>query len=101
MIIGDGCCFVWIGPAAASSSSPLGSLCVATMTKYDTLPVSSVLLRDAAEDDLGQSLAHRLAKKTGRQVFASCSLEPGNPQQLPLLAALERQALGMLTESSN
>ncbi len=98
MIVGDGCCFVWAGPATASP--PLGSLCVAAMTKYDALPVSSTLLRDAAEDDLAQSLAHRLAQRTGLQVLASCSLQPGDPRQLPLLAALERRALAILTESN-
>jgi hypothetical protein len=98
MIVGDGCCFVWAGPA--TSSPPLGALCVATMTKYDSLPVSSTLLRDAAEDDMAQSLAHRLAKRTGMQVLASCSLQPGDPQHLPLLAALERRALEILTESN-
>ena len=101
MIVGDGCCFLWVGPAATSAAAPpLGSLCVAAMTPYDALPVSSVLLRDAAEDDLAQSLAHRLAKRTGLQVLASCSLQPGDPKHLPLLAALERRALGVLTESN-
>lgn len=101
IIVGDGCCFLWVGPASTSTTAPpLGSLCVATMTPYDALPVSSVLLRDAAEDDLAQSLAHRLAKRTGLQVLASCSLQPGDPKHLPLLAALERRALGVLSDSN-
>jgi hypothetical protein len=95
LLVGDRCCFVWVGEA--TKTPPLGSLCVATMTPYDTLPVSSTLLRDAAEDDLAQSISHRLAKRTGQQVFVSCSLPP-SPQYLPLLAALERKALEILTE---
>jgi hypothetical protein len=95
LLVGDGCCFAWVGEA---SKAPLmGSLCVATMTPYDTLPVSSTLLRDAPDNDQGQSMAHRLAKRTGQQVFVSCSL-PACPAHLPLLAALEKRAYEILTE---
>lgn len=67
------------------------------MTPYDELPVSSTLLRDAPDNDQCQSMAHRLAKRTGQQVFASCSL-PASPAHLPLLAALEKRAYEVLTE---
>ncbi len=95
LLVGDGCCFVWVGEAG--KAPPLGSLCVATMTPYDELPVSTTLLRDAPDNDMGQSMAHRLAKRTGQQVFASCSL-PASPVHVPLLATLERRAMEILTE---
>ena len=64
-----------LGVGEASKAPLMGSLCVATMTPYDTLPVSSTLLRDAPDNDQVQSMAHRLAGAwTGQQVFVSCSL---------------------------
>lgn len=95
LLAGDGCCFVWVGEE--SKAPLLGSLCVATMTPYDTLPVSSTLLRDAPDNDQGQSMAHRLAKRTGQQMFVSCSL-PASPAHLPLLAALEKRVFEILAE---
>jgi len=95
VLIGNGCCFIWFGE---KSNVPLmGSLCVATLTPYDTLPVTSTLLRDAPDNDQAQSMAIRLASRTGQQIFVSSSLPVSDGHQ-SALAALEKRVLEKLSE---
>ncbi|KAG8181486.1 hypothetical protein JTE90_016573 [Oedothorax gibbosus] len=60
--------FVWIG-----DQGTFDSLAVAMTTAHSPLPISTVLLGHNAEDS-SSSLAARLSKKTGKQVFASCNI---------------------------
>lgn len=66
------CLFLWIG-----DQGNFDSLAVAMATHHSPLPITSVLLGHSAEDS-SSSLAARLSKKTGKQVFASCNLAKGD-----------------------
>ncbi|XP_067906065.1 proteasome assembly chaperone 4 [Heterodontus francisci] len=60
--------FLWVGSAPTFSN-----LAVAMCTKFDPMPVSTLVLGDAS-DTTPNSVAQRLAKKTGKQVFISYNL---------------------------
>ncbi|GBL85353.1 Proteasome assembly chaperone 4 [Araneus ventricosus] len=60
--------FIWIG-----DKGNFDSLAVAMSTPYNSAPISSSLMGPTA-DDSSCSLASRLSKKIGKQVFASCNL---------------------------
>ncbi|CAN8000350.1 unnamed protein product [Ixodes hexagonus] len=61
--------FLWIGSRKAN----LANIAVAMKTAYDKLPTSTSLLGDPS-DLTSNSLASKLASRTGCQVFASCNL---------------------------
>ncbi|XP_067086538.1 proteasome assembly chaperone 4 [Osmerus mordax] len=64
--------FLWVG-----SSPVLSNLAVSINSKYDSMPLSSLVLGDAS-DMTPNSLAQRLAKKTKKQVFVSYNLPTTN-----------------------
>ena len=94
----------------------MNSLSVAQMTPYDTLPCSKVLLSSnmmgqgnrmehdfhligsdkvasAEEDDeLGTSIACRLSKRLGMEVFVSCSV-PSRLDIIKVIASLEKKLI--------
>lgn len=76
------CIFVWIG-----DSPVFENLAVAMNIKYSSMPVSSSIMGQSSDDNSG-SLAARLSKKIGKQVFASFNLS--NPDNNVLLAVSKR-----------
>ncbi|XP_043575408.1 proteasome assembly chaperone 4 isoform X1 [Chiloscyllium plagiosum] len=64
--------FLWVG-----STPTLSNLAVAMCTKFDPMPVSTLILGDSS-DTTPNSVAQRLAKKTGKQVFISYNLPSTN-----------------------
>mmetsp|Transcript_23481 Transcript_23481/g.61516 ORF Transcript_23481/g.61516 Transcript_23481/m.61516 type:complete len:126 (-) Transcript_23481:1400-1777(-) len=79
--------YVWVGRAGA-----LDSLAVAIPTRFDPIPATvPVLGSDAGGSDC--TLAQRLSKKTGYQIFASCDL-PSDPASL--LLKVEKRILSEL-----
>ncbi|XP_061884127.1 proteasome assembly chaperone 4 [Entelurus aequoreus] len=60
--------FLWIG-----SSPLLSNLAVSMSSKYDSMPLSTLVMGDPS-NTAPNSLAQRLAKKTKKQVFVSYSL---------------------------
>nr|XP_034300422.1 proteasome assembly chaperone 4-like [Crassostrea gigas] len=69
--------YVWMG-----SSNKLGNVTVAMPTKFSSVPSGSVLL--GPSDSHCLTIAQRLAKKTGRQVFVSGTVDY-NQLMLPLI----------------
>ncbi|XP_070816693.1 proteasome assembly chaperone 4 [Chaetodon trifascialis] len=65
--------FLWVG-----STPVLSNLAVSMSSKYDSMPLSSLVMGDPS-DTAPNSLAQRLAKKTKKQVFVSCSLPMTDP----------------------
>ncbi|XP_041101106.1 proteasome assembly chaperone 4 [Polyodon spathula] len=59
------CFFLWVG-----STPSLSNLAVAMCSKFDSVPLSTLVLGDTS-DTTSNSLAQRLAKKTKKQVFVS------------------------------
>ncbi|KAM4028040.1 proteasome assembly chaperone 4 [Anomaloglossus baeobatrachus] len=72
------CFFLWVG-----TSATLCNLAVAMCSRFDSIPLSSLILGDKSDTTSG-SFAQRLAKKTKKQVFASINI-PTNDNQLMLL----------------
>ncbi|XP_072929148.1 proteasome assembly chaperone 4 [Hemitrygon akajei] len=72
----SGSFFLWVGTAPT-----LSNLAVAMSTRFDPTPVSSLILGDTS-DTTSNSLAQRLAKKTGKQVFISYNLPNTNTNLL-------------------
>ncbi|KAG8571602.1 hypothetical protein GDO81_011715 [Engystomops pustulosus] len=72
------CFFLWVG-----SSASLCSLAVAMCSRFDSMPLSSMILGDKS-DTTSSSFAQRLSKRTKKQVFASINI-PCNDSQLMLL----------------
>ncbi|XP_018615879.1 proteasome assembly chaperone 4 [Scleropages formosus] len=70
--------FLWVGSAPL-----LANLAVSMSSRYDSMPLSTLLLGDPS-DTTSSSLAQRLAKKTKKQVFVSYSL-PSTDSNLILL----------------
>ncbi|MBN3309175.1 PSMG4 protein, partial [Amia calva] len=70
--------FLWIG-----ANAHLSNLAVAMCSKYDSVPLSTLVLGDAS-DTTPNSLAQRLTKKTKKQVFVSYNL-PTTEANLTLL----------------
>ncbi|XP_032870607.1 proteasome assembly chaperone 4 [Amblyraja radiata] len=70
----SGSFLLWVGAAPTPS---LSNLAVAMCTRLDPTPVSSLILGDASEIT-PTSIAQRLAKKTGKQVFVSYNLPSSN-----------------------
>lgn len=70
--------FLWIGSAPV-----LSNLAVSMSSKYDSMPLSSLVLGDPS-DTTPNSMAQRLAKKTKKQVFVSYNL-PMTDSSLSLL----------------
>ncbi|XP_069765056.1 proteasome assembly chaperone 4 isoform X2 [Narcine bancroftii] len=68
----SGSFFLWVGTAPT-----LSNLAVAMSTRFDPTPVSTLILGDAS-DTTPSSIAQRLAKKTGKQVFISYNLPNTN-----------------------
>jgi len=66
--------FIWMG----SGPPQLGHLSLSMKSKFDTIPSISSLLGDSV-DKSSHAFAQRLAKKTGKPVFVSCSLPPNSP----------------------
>ncbi|XP_061739750.1 proteasome assembly chaperone 4 [Nerophis ophidion] len=64
----SGAFFLWIG-----SSPLLSNLAVSMSSKYDSMPLSTLVMGDPS-NTAPNSLAQRLAKKTKKQVFVSYSL---------------------------
>ncbi|XP_061184476.1 proteasome assembly chaperone 4-like [Saccostrea echinata] len=60
--------YIWI-----CTSNKLGNLAVAMQTKFSSIPSGAVLLGPA--DSHCFTIAQRLAKKTGKQVFVSGSVD--------------------------
>ncbi|XP_076010680.1 proteasome assembly chaperone 4 [Genypterus blacodes] len=60
--------FLWVGNAPV-----LSNLAVSMSSKYDSMPLSSLLMGDPS-NTAPNSLAQRLAKKTTKQVFVSYTL---------------------------
>ncbi|KAM4705481.1 proteasome assembly chaperone 4 [Rhinophrynus dorsalis] len=74
----EDCFFLWIG-----LSPSLSNLAVAMCSRFDSVPLSSLVLGDTS-DTTSSSLAQRLAMKTKKQVFVSVNV-PTNESQLMLL----------------
>ncbi|XP_019740778.1 proteasome assembly chaperone 4 [Hippocampus comes] len=74
----SGAFFIWVG-----SSPLLSNLAVSMSSKYDSMPLSTLVMGDPS-DTAPNSLAQRLAKKTKKQVFVSYSL-PMTDSSLSLL----------------
>ncbi|KAJ8279890.1 hypothetical protein COCON_G00069560 [Conger conger] len=70
--------FLWVG-----ANPHLSNLAVAMSSKYDSTPLSTLVLGDAS-DTTANSLSQRLAKKTKKQVFVSYNL-PTTEANLTLL----------------
>ncbi|XP_051731463.1 proteasome assembly chaperone 4-like [Ctenopharyngodon idella] len=70
--------FLWIG-----SNPVLSNLAVSIVSKYDSMPLSTLVLGDTS-DTTPSSLAQRLTKKTKKQVFVSYNL-PMTDSSLALL----------------
>ncbi|KAJ8276855.1 hypothetical protein GJAV_G00068660 [Gymnothorax javanicus] len=70
--------FLWVG-----TSPHLSNLAVAMSSKYDSMPLSTLVLGDPS-DTTPNSLSQRLAKKTKKQVFVSYNL-PTTEANLTLL----------------
>ncbi|XP_034035266.1 proteasome assembly chaperone 4 [Thalassophryne amazonica] len=70
--------FLWVG-----SSPVLSNLAISMSSRYDSMPLSTLILGDPS-DSTPNSLAQRLAKKTKKQVFVSYSL-PTTDSSLGLL----------------
>uniref|UniRef100_A0A3Q3X8Q3 Proteasome assembly chaperone 4 n=1 Tax=Mola mola TaxID=94237 RepID=A0A3Q3X8Q3_MOLML len=60
--------FLWVG-----SSPELSNLAVSMSSKYDSMPLSTLVMGDPS-NTAPNSLAQRLAKKTKKQVYVSYSL---------------------------
>ena len=68
----NNCCYIWIGDLNLATMS---SLVVAMPTKFDTIPLSSILLsQDSDSNDINSSIAQRISKKFNRQCFISCNI---------------------------
>uniref|UniRef100_A0AAJ7WK96 Proteasome assembly chaperone 4 n=1 Tax=Petromyzon marinus TaxID=7757 RepID=A0AAJ7WK96_PETMA len=76
-----GSLLLWLGERG---DPRLSALAVALATRLDTMPIGSSLLGDHAEG-FSCALAQRLAKRTGKQVFASVNLPGLDPASLALL----------------
>ncbi|RVE73704.1 hypothetical protein OJAV_G00033740 [Oryzias javanicus] len=74
----DGGFFLWVGSAPV-----LSNLAVSLNSKYDSMPLSTLVMGDPSETT-ATSLAQRLAKRTEKQVFVSYSL-PMSDSSLSLL----------------
>ncbi|XP_063779137.1 proteasome assembly chaperone 4 isoform X1 [Pseudophryne corroboree] len=74
----EGCFFLWVGLSAG-----LCNLAVAMCSKFDSVPLSTLILGDKS-DTTSSSFAQRLAMKTKKQVFVSVNI-PSNDSQLMLL----------------
>ncbi|KAM8967631.1 proteasome assembly chaperone 4 [Pelodytes ibericus] len=72
------CFFLWVG-----FSPSLSNLAVAMCSRFDSVPLSTLVLGDTS-DTTSSSFAQRLAKKTKKQVFASVNI-PNNDSQCMLL----------------
>ncbi|KAG7514759.1 proteasome assembly chaperone 4 [Solea senegalensis] len=70
--------FLWIG-----SSPVLSNLAVSMSSKYDSMPLSTLIMGDPS-NTAPNTLSQRLAKKTKKQVFVSYSL-PVTDSNLSLL----------------
>uniref|UniRef100_UPI003AAB7ED8 proteasome assembly chaperone 4 n=1 Tax=Centroberyx gerrardi TaxID=166262 RepID=UPI003AAB7ED8 len=70
--------FLWVG-----STPVLSNLAVSMSSKYDSMPLSSLVMGDPS-NTAPNSLAQRLAKKMKKQVFVSYSL-PMTDSNLSLL----------------
>ncbi|KAG8003387.1 Proteasome assembly chaperone 4 [Nibea albiflora] len=70
--------FLWVG-----SSPVLSNLAVSMSSKYDSMPLSTLVMGDPS-NTTPNSLAQRLAKKTKKQVYVSYSL-PMTDSNLSLL----------------
>ncbi|CAG03670.1 unnamed protein product [Tetraodon nigroviridis] len=70
--------FLWVG-----SSPELSNLAVSMCSKYDSVPLSTLVMGDPS-NTAPNALAQRLAKKTRKQVFVSYSL-PGSDPNMSLL----------------
>ncbi|KAM4628936.1 proteasome assembly chaperone 4 [Polymixia lowei] len=70
--------FLWVGTTAV-----LSNLAVSMNSKYDSMPLSSLVMGDPS-DTAPNSLAQRLAKKTKKQVFVSYNI-PMTDSNLSLL----------------
>ncbi|XP_029355744.1 proteasome assembly chaperone 4 [Echeneis naucrates] len=70
--------FLWIG-----SSPVLSNLAVSVSSRYDSMPLSTLVMGDPS-NTAPNSLSQRLAKKTKKQVFVSYSL-PMTDSRLSLL----------------
>ncbi|KAI7799649.1 proteasome assembly chaperone 4 [Triplophysa rosa] len=70
--------FLWVG-----SNAVLSNLAVSISSKYDSMPLSTLVMGDTS-DTTASSLSQRLAKKTKKQVFVSYNL-PMTDSNLTLL----------------
>ena len=69
----DQCCVVSIVERGGANLPVMGPLVMAMPTRFDPMPLSSTLLGGDV-DELASAISKHLAKKTGSQVFVSCSL---------------------------
>ncbi|XP_046362358.1 proteasome assembly chaperone 4-like [Haliotis rufescens] len=59
---------LWVG-----AKPSLENMALAMNTRFESLPLATHLFGDSS-NPIAASLAQRLAKKTGKQVFVSCNL---------------------------
>jgi len=71
---------LWIGTRPASMTN----LAMAIPTRFDKTPLSVGCLADSESDNISHSLAQKLAKRSGKQVFVSYNL-PADYQLLSLV----------------
>lgn len=68
----DSSVFIWLG---TENIQAMGNLVSSINTKYDSMPLSSLLIGDGSEmTDNANSLSTRLSKKLNKQVFLSYNL---------------------------
>lgn len=74
-------CYIWIGDSNIPSMS---SLIVSMPTKFDSMPLSSILIsNDGESDDINSSIGQRISKKFNRQCFISCNIPLEDQNYIP------------------
>ncbi|XP_073487078.1 proteasome assembly chaperone 4 [Aquarana catesbeiana] len=86
------CFLVWVG-----FSPSLRNLAMAMCSRYDTVPLSTLILGDKS-DPTSSSFAQRLAMKTKKQVFVSISIPTTDNQLLLLIEKRIKQEMDTFPE---
>ncbi|XP_040182537.1 proteasome assembly chaperone 4-like [Rana temporaria] len=86
------CFLVWVG-----FSPSLRNLAMAMCSRYDTVPLSTLILGDKS-DPTSSSFAQRLAMKTKKQVFVSISIPTTDSQLLLLIEKRIKQEMETFPE---
>lgn len=89
------CCHIWLG--SPQSDCRMNNMVTAIQTKYDSMPLSRILIQSDEREDAGEevnrdewanTLSARFAKRLNMQVFVSCNL-PATGEYSELLSSIE------------